>query len=448
MTTKRFGSRSALSIACLFSLLATGMPLAAQAPAPPPEQQAPAQMLSPQQLDNMVAPIALYPDSLLSQMLVAATYPLEVAEAAQWLQQNRSLQGAQLVEAARAQNWDASIQALVVFPDVLNRMNSDIRWTTDLGNAFLAQQGDVMNAVQRMRAQARAAGRLNSNSQQTVTTETQGGNTAIDIQPANPQVVYVPVYNPEYIWGPPAWGYYPPLYYPAFGFGFGFGPGIYLGGFFGGLGWGGWGWGPNWFGCSIFERPFFFSHYGYHGFAGGGRIGSYGVWAHNPAHRMGVTYPNRSVASRFGGYSRGGATVAGGRFSGGNNFASRGNAGVNNRVGGSANRSAQTGNWSHFSQARPNTSQSFQHSAPSGQRSTPSYGGNRGFSGPSSSYGRSTPSYRSTPGNGGGGRANHASSPKSSSGGNHGGGGGAVHGGGSSHASGGGSHGGGGGHHR
>ena len=131
--------------------------------------------------------------------------------------------------------------------------------------------------------------------------------------PANPQVVYVPVYNPEYIWGPPAWGYYPPLYYPAFGFGFGFGPGIYIGGFFGGLGWGGWGWGPNWFGFSIFERPFFFSHYGYRGFAGYGygRFGSYGVWAHNPEHRLGVAYPNRAVANRFGGFSGRGAAVAG-----------------------------------------------------------------------------------------------------------------------------------------
>ena len=385
MSIKRFSSRPALTLVCVLALLATGMPMAAQEPAPPPEQQAPAPLLSPQQLDNLVAPIALYPDSLLSQMLVAATYPLEVAEAAQWLQQNRGLQGPQLVDAARQQNWDASIQALVVFPDVLNRMNSDLRWTTDLGNAFLAQQADVMNAVQRMRAQARAAGRLNSNAQQTVTTETQDGNTAIDIQPTNPQVVYVPVYNPAYVWGPPAWGYYPPLYYPAFGFGFGFGPGIYLGGFFGGLGWGGWGWGPNWFGGSIFERGFFFSHYGYHGFVGGRGFAGAGVWAHNPEHRQGVAYPNRAVASRFGGYSGRGAAVAGGRLTGTNNSGYRGNAGVNSRVGSSAYRGAQTGNWSHFSQARPNTSQSFQHSAPSSQRSTPSYGGNRGFSGASQS---------------------------------------------------------------
>lgn len=456
---KLMRSRKALSIVVAGLLVAAGMPLAAQAPAPPPEQQAPAQLLSPQQLDNLVAPIALYPDSLLSQMFVAATYPLEVAEAAQWLQQNRGLQGPQLVDAARQQNWDASIQALVVFPDVLNRMSSNIQWTTDLGNAFLAQQADVMNAVQRMRAQARAAGRLNSNAQQNVTTETQDGRTVIEIVPANSEIVYVPQYNPEYIWGPPVWGYYPPLWYPAVGWGFGFWPGIHIGFFWGGLGWGGWGWGPNWFGCSVFERPFFFSHYGYHGFAGYGygRFGSYGVWAHNPAHRMGVAYPNRAVANRFGGFSGRSGAVAGGHFAGGNNYSYHGTAGANNRLGSQAYRGGQTGNWSHFSQARPSTSQGFQHSAPSYQRSTPSYGGNRGFSGAAPSY-RSTPSYggnygqhpapsyHAAPNTGHGYQANHSSGGRSFSGGNHGGGG-AFHGGGASHASGGGSHGGG-GHHR
>src|SRR5580693_3816009 len=164
--------------------------------APPPQ----AQLLSPDQLTNLVAPIALYPDNLLSQILVASTYPLEVVEAGQWLRQNGNLQGQQLVDAARQQNWDPSIQALVVFPDVLNRLNSDIRWTTDLGNAFLAQQADVMNAVQHLRAEARANGKLNSNAQETVTTQAQGDQSAIAIQPADPQVVYVPTYNPEYVW--------------------------------------------------------------------------------------------------------------------------------------------------------------------------------------------------------------------------------------------------------
>jgi hypothetical protein len=234
-----------LGLLCMVLLLlfSAGAPLAAQDQEQESSQPSapPAQQFSRDQLNAMVAPIALYPDNLLSQVLVASTYPLEVVEAAQWLRQNGNLQGSQLVDAARRQNWDPSIQALVVFPDVLNRLNSDIRWTTDLGNAFLAQQADVMSAVQHMRAEARANGKLNSNSQETVTTQTQGDQTAIQIQPADPQVVYVPAYNPAYVWGPPVYGYYPPLFYPGVGFGFGFGPGIYIGGFFGGLGWGGWG---------------------------------------------------------------------------------------------------------------------------------------------------------------------------------------------------------------
>jgi hypothetical protein len=194
--------RRALGLACVPFLV--GGLLVAQQPGPPSQgPPASVQLLSPQQLDTLVAPVALYPDRLLGQILVACTYPLEIAEAAQWLQQNPTLQGPQLVDAARGQNWDPSIQALVVFPDVLTRLNSDIRWTTDIGNAFLAQQADVMNAVQRMRAQAQASGKLRSNGQQTVTTEMQGDQSAIDIQPANPEVVYVPAYNPAYIWGPP-----------------------------------------------------------------------------------------------------------------------------------------------------------------------------------------------------------------------------------------------------
>jgi len=286
--------------------------LRAQAPPPnlAPTQGAPQQLLSPDQLDDLVAPIALYPDQLLSQVLVACTYPLEVVEAQQWLQQNNSLKGTQLMDAARQQNWDASVQALVAFPDVLGRLNQDVRWTTDLGNAFLAQQADVMTAVQRMRARAQANGRLSSSAQQTVTAETQGGQSAIEIQPANPDVMYVPYYDPMYVWGPPAWGYYPSLYYPAFGFGFW--PGINIGFCFGGWGgWGfggwGWGWGPSWFGHSVFVNNGFFGRYGFRGGYGGGFRGGFGgagfagrtMWAHDASHRLGVAYPNRQLAGRF-----------------------------------------------------------------------------------------------------------------------------------------------------
>jgi len=106
----------------------------------------------PEELEQIAAPIALYPDPLVAQVLMASTYPLEIVEVGQWLKRNSNLQGSKLVDAAREQKWDPSIQALVVFPDVIKRLNADIRWTTDLGNAFLSQQADVMNAVQRMRA--------------------------------------------------------------------------------------------------------------------------------------------------------------------------------------------------------------------------------------------------------------------------------------------------------
>jgi len=445
--------RQALSIVCI--LLLTGAFLAAQQPAPPAQVAAAARPLSPEQLDNLVAPIALYPDSLLSQVLVAATYPLEVVEAAQWLQQNRNLGGRQLVDAARQQNWDASIQALVVFPDVLNRLNSDIRWTTDLGNAFLGQQADVMNAVQSMRAQARAAGQLNSNPQETVSTQTQGDRTVIQIQPANPEVVYVPTYNPEYIWGPPTYGYYPPLYYPDFGFGFG--PGIYIGGFFGGLGWGGWGWGPNWFGCSIFLNPFFFNRYGYHGFFGGGGFRG-GIWAHNPAHRLGVPYSNAALSNHFRGasglgYGRGQSLS---RVNPGGTFGYRGNASAR------APSGAQAGGWHRFGESGAGSSSygRANRSVPSsGYRSSPSYGGGSYSAGrvspsyrSSPSYGggsyygsRTMPSYRSSPTYGGGG-GTHRTSPSYSSRSSYSSGGGSYHGGGGGGFHSGGGHGGGGGH--
>ncbi len=333
-TTFQAVSRQAFGIICVLLLLSGGAALAQQ-PAPPEQWPPPAgtaQPLSPDQLANLVAPIALYPDSLLSQVLVAAGYPLEIVEAGQWLQQNGNLKGAQLVDAARQQNWDPSIQALVVFPDVVTRLNSNIRWTTDLGNAFLAQQGDVMEAVQRLRSQASQAGKLKSNSQETVTTQTDGGQTAIDIQPADPEVVYVPVYNPAYFWGASMYGPYPPLFYPQIGFGFGFGGGIYIGGFFGGLGWGGWGWGPNWFGRSIYLNNSFFHRYGFNDFHGGGFEGR-GVWAHDPGHRLGVPYSNSALSNRYRG-------AAGGRSAGQGYAAPREQSPRSTTGGNSGNRSA------------------------------------------------------------------------------------------------------------
>ena len=173
------------------------------------------QQLSEAELAALVAPIALYPDPLVAQVLMAATYPLEVAEAYNWLKSNASLKGSALDKALQDQTWDASVKSLVSFPSVLDMMGSQLSWTQKLGNAVLAQQKDVMSAIQNLRKKAKAAGHLASTEQQTVTTEGSGNNTTVVIQPTNPQVVYVPTYNPTVIYGSWAYPAYPPVaYYP------------------------------------------------------------------------------------------------------------------------------------------------------------------------------------------------------------------------------------------
>jgi hypothetical protein len=332
--------RKAVAILCLlFPLLA----VAQSAPEPVWSEAQSAPISSPEQLDNLVAPIALYPDQLLSEVLAAATYPLEVVEAQQWIRQQGNLSGPGLMDAARQQNWDPSVQALVAFPNVLSLLNRDIRWTTDLGNAFLSEQSDVMSAVQRMRARAQGNGRLQTAElRQVVTTETQDGQSAIQIQPADPQVIYVPAYNPVYVWGPPAWGVYPALQYPEVSAGFDWSAVAFIGNLFTGLlGWGGWGWGLNWFTHSLLLNPLFFTHFGFGdlgggngGFGGGGGRGPV-VWAHNPSHRLGVPYSNHGLANRFhGGFGRGSFAAQGGW----------------NRFG---SRPAATGGWRNFGGGAP-----------------------------------------------------------------------------------------------
>lgn len=324
-------------------------------PFPAAQQPAEAAPLTPQQLDNLVAPIALYPDELLSQVLAASTYPLEIVDAEQWLQQNRGLPAAQLVDAAKQQNWDPSIQALAAFPDVLDILARDIRWSTDLGNAFLAQQADVMAAVQRMRARAVQSGQLRSTQQQTVSTQYQDGQSAVEIAPANPQVVYVPEYQPAAVWGPPVYGAYPALWYPpawgvyggygygGYGMGIGFSPGIFLGNLFSGLlSFGPWGWGLNWFAHALFMIPSFFAHFfggwwGVHGYYygggyHGGLVAGHPLWMHDPVHRMGVPYASRAVAARFGGSFGTRAGVRGGAMAANRGFAGSGARGETSRA--------------------------------------------------------------------------------------------------------------------
>ena len=160
--------------------------------------------LAPQELDSLVAPIALYSDPLLAQTLAASTYPLEVIQLQQWMTKNPNLKDKALADAVAKQPWDPSVQGLVMYPDVVTRMADNIQWTSDLGNAFLAQQADVMDAVQRMRAKAQGTGNLKTSAQQVVETETvPSGKQVIKIEQANPDVVYVPSYDPTVVYGPP-----------------------------------------------------------------------------------------------------------------------------------------------------------------------------------------------------------------------------------------------------
>jgi hypothetical protein len=189
-------------------------PLLAQTPPPDPAADGGSadQAYSPQQLDALLAPVALYPDELLTQTLMATTYPLQVVEAERWLQDpaNKALTGDALTQALAAKDWDPSVKSLVPFPQVLAMLNSKLDWMQQVGYAMGDQQADVWASVQRLRAQAQAAGTLKSTDQQTVSTQ----DSAIVIEPAQPNVVYVPTYNPAYVYGTWAYPAYPPVYIP------------------------------------------------------------------------------------------------------------------------------------------------------------------------------------------------------------------------------------------
>jgi hypothetical protein len=256
------------------------------------------------QLDSLVAPIALYPDPLLAQTLAASTYPLEIIQLQQWMTRHPDLKGEALAAAVEKENWDPAVQGLAGLPDVVKRLGDDIQWTTDLGNAFLAQQSDVMDAVQRMREKAADAGNLKTTEQQKVTTEVVQTKEVIVIQQANPQVIYVPAYNPVVVYGPPVYPY-PPIYYPppgyyAAGVAIGFGVGVAMGAFWGG---GGWGYGPRWGYGSVHinVNNRYVNHYNRYNTSN--RYG--GNWNHNPRHRGGTPYADRTTANRYGGAARG-----------------------------------------------------------------------------------------------------------------------------------------------
>lgn len=245
-----------------------------------------------QQLDQMVAPIALYPDPLVAQILMAATYPLEVVQADRWLQepQNAALKGDQLAAALQQQPWDPSVKSLVAFPQVLQTMDNNLQWTEQLGDAFLAQQSAVMDSVQKLRGQAQAAGNLQSTPQQAISQQ----GSAIVIEPANPQMLYVPYYNPAVVYG--AWPYpgYPPYYFPppfgdAYGDGlFDFGLGFAVIGPF--WGWETWDWRNH--RININNDRF-------RGINNGHLANASGIWQHDPGHRGGVPYTSAATRTRY-----------------------------------------------------------------------------------------------------------------------------------------------------
>jgi hypothetical protein len=302
------------------------------------EATAPAdQLLKPEQLDALVAPIALYPDTLLAEILMASTYPLEVVEAERWVKANKNLSGADLKAAVDKQKWDDSLKSLAATPSVLEMMSSKLDWTQQLGNAVLAQQADVMDAIQRMRARAQANNKLESTPQQTVVTQQQGGKQVIVIEPTQPDTIYVPYYDPGVVYG--AWPYpaYPPYYFGWPGYigagviatGLAFGAGYALGRWVsGGLRWGG---GCNWGNNNInVNRAVNINNV---------NIGNK-TWTHNSAHRQGVRYANANVAQKYGG---GRNNVAGGaqnrldfRGRGGNQVLQPGGGGNRPDLGGGA----------------------------------------------------------------------------------------------------------------
>lgn len=300
------------------------------------------------QIAQLVSPIALYPDALLSQILMASTYPLEVVEAARWSQNNKSVTGKTLEDAMQKQSWDPSVKALTSVPQVLQMMNEKLEWVQQLGDAFLAQEQDVMDAVQKLRQRAESAGNLKSTPQQKVTkslppagiSASSGMQQAISIEPVEPETYYVPVYDPAVVYG--AWDYpdyrpfywYPPGYVAA---------GII--GFSGAVAVGA----AIWGGCNWWNRNVYVNVNRYNQF---NRTNiRYNNWAHNPAHRGGVAYRDAGVAKRFGSGNtpaarealRNRAGASGGKFS--NSSAGRAKTAVSQRAGNrGANVSRRTTN--------------------------------------------------------------------------------------------------------
>jgi hypothetical protein len=347
----------------------TGKPAAAAAPD--------TVQRTPDQLDALVAPIALYPDPLLAQTLAASTYPLEIVQLQQWLAKHPDLKDKALADSVAKQPWDPSIQSMAATPDLVKRLADDIQWTTDLGNAFLAQQGDVMTAVQRMRKKAKDKGTLETNEQQKVETKVVEKTEVIVIESQNPEVVYVPSYSPTVVYGAPVYPY-PSVYYPPYYAGaafISFGVGMAWGAAM----WGGsccysrWGGGYNNVDINVnnnFNRNTNINR--------NTNVNRGGGWQHNPQHRGGAPYADSRTANRYGGSARGQgqrATGAGDRSAVGGQ-GQRSAAASNRSAGGQGQRAAGAGDRS----TSAGTGRSVG-GDPIGSRSIPQDAGSRGSSG-------------------------------------------------------------------
>lgn len=255
----------------------------------PGQPRAAAEMLKPEQLEALVAPIALYPDELLANVLAASTYPLEVVQADRWLKEHKTLRGDALKTEVEKQPWDDSIKALASTAEVLSMMSDKLDWTKVLGDAVLAQQSDVMDAVQRLRTKAYDNKKLLTTTQQKVSVKTEESRQVVVIEPAVPDTMYVPYYEPATVYG--AWPYteYPPYYfgYPSY-----IGAGVVAAGLAFGTAWAIGRWGNYWGGgCNWGNRNVYINH----------RTTNIGTgWQHNPSHRQGVRYNNANVQQRFG----------------------------------------------------------------------------------------------------------------------------------------------------
>jgi hypothetical protein len=272
-------------------MVATSCVAAAQGTGTPAVQSSDQPLLKPEQIDALVAPIALYPDELLANVLAASTYPLEVVQADRWLKERKNLKGDALKTEVEKQSWDDSIKALASTAEVLTMMSDKLEWTKNLGDAVLAQQPDVMDAIQRLRTKAYDNKKLVTTKQQKVSVQTQEDRQVIVIEPAEPNTIYVPYYEPATVYGTWPYAEYPPydFGYPSY-----IGAGVIAAGLAFGTAWAIGRWGNYWGGgCNWGNRNLYINHYN--------KINNIGNnWQHNPSHRQGVRYNNANVQQRFG----------------------------------------------------------------------------------------------------------------------------------------------------